>query len=440
MSDSLAEPRSRWSVATWAVCLTLLLASTLNYMDRQTLSNLKTEISTEFHLDNTQYGYVELGFGLAFALGCTVFGFAVDRVNVYWLYPAAMLMWSGAGAGTALARDYPELLIWRILLGFFEAAHWPCALRTTERLLAPADRGFGNSILQSGTSIGAILVPLMIREMAHRPALAGWRTPFLVTGALGVLWLFLWLLQARGINLRSQPAAATENFDRPEPLRDPDFSRRYLVLIGVVVTINIAWHQFRVWMPAFLEEGRGYTADQKLTFSALFNAATDVGCIIAGLATLLMQRWGRSASHARRIVFTGCALCCAASVAIPWLPRGEALEWVLLLIAAGLLGLFPCYYTWAQEISASHTGKIAGTLGTIAWVSTSLVHPLYGMVIDALKTHNQAIIDAGQTPIIGAFDLGLTIAGCLPLGGAAIVWWGWESRIPVVDQSQSDPE
>ncbi len=435
MDTPASEARSHWSPYTWAVCLVLMLASTLNYMDRQALSNQKTEISTEFKLDaeqsgNTKYGYVELGFGLAFALGCTVFGFAVDRINVLWLYPAAMLLWSGAGAGTALAHSYPELLVWRILLGFFEAAHWPCALRTTERLLTRADRGFGNSILQSGTSIGAILIPLMIREMREIPSLTGWRTPFLVTGALGGLWLILWFLFARGIDL-TPPQQVVSTPDAPQP-RDADFKRRYVVLIGVVVTINIGWHLFRVWLPAFLQEGRGYTEDEKLTFIAIFNAATDVGCILAGLATLLLQRMGRTAAHARRIAFTGCALCCAASIFIPWLPRGAPLEWTLLLVAGGLLGLFPCYYTWTQDISATHTGKIAGSLGTIAWVTTSAVHPLCGWVIDSFKAHNQKLIELGQTPAIGAFDLGLTVAGCLPLIGAAFVWWGWDSRSEVV--------
>lgn len=425
-----AEPRSRWSFATWAVCIVLLLASTLNYMDRQTLSNQKTDISTEFRLDNAAYGSIELGFGLAFAAGCTFFGFLVDRVNVRWLYPLAMLLWSAAGAGTAFSRNYQDLLIWRILLGFFEAAHWPCALRTTERLLTPADRGFGNSILQSGTSIGAILVPLMIRDMAKVPSLAGWRTPFLVTGALGIAWLLAWWWFARIVPLAPRPVPQVDPLNSSPPPRDPDFVRRYLVLIGVVVSINIAWHQFRVWFPSFLEEGRGYSKERMLTFSAIFNAATDVGCVLAGLATLLLQRRGRTAAHARRIVFTGCAICCAASVTIPWLPSGRQLEWVMLLVAGGLLGLFPCYYTWAQEVSSSHTGKVAGTLGTIAWVATSVVHPLYGMLIDWLKVRNKDLIAAGQTPLIGAFDVGLTVAGCLPLIGAALVWWGWESRTP----------
>ena len=116
----------------------LLLASTLNYMDRQTLGNVQTRIEKEFKLNNEHYGNLEFGFGVAFAVGAIVFGISADLVNVRWLYPLMIVLWSAAGAATAYSRSYEQLFVCRVLLGFFEAAHWPCALRTTQRLLAPS--------------------------------------------------------------------------------------------------------------------------------------------------------------------------------------------------------------------------------------------------------------------------------------------------------------
>ena len=419
---------TKWSAATWSVCIVLLLASTLNYMDRQTLGNVQTRVEKEFKLNNEQYGKLEQGFGYAFAGGSLVFGIVADLVNVRWLYPLMILLWSAAGAATATSRSYEELLLWRTLLGFFEAAHWPCALRTTQRLLAPADRTFGNSLLQSGTSIGAIITPLMIGAMLTADV-GSWRLPFLVIGALGAFWLLGWFAVSHAVDLRPRPQMTTEEAARDAGWwQEPTFVRRFLVLIAVVISINIAWHLFRAWLPKFLEQGRGYTEKERLLFTSVFNGATDVGCILAGFASVWLQNRGQTVSRARRIVFTGCGVCCALSLVIPWLPKGPLLLGVLLVIAGGLLGLFPCYYTWSQDLSKSHQGKVTGTLGLIAWCVTAPMHKYYGLLIDKTIAHNQALIAAGQTPWIGPFDAGLALSGCLPLVGALATWLWWEGR------------
>ena len=80
-----------------------------------------------------------------------------------------------------------------MLLGFFEAGHWPCALVTAQRLLARRDRPLGNSILQSGASLGAIATPIVVLALDDRLRPDSWRLPFRVIGALGVVWVVAWL-------------------------------------------------------------------------------------------------------------------------------------------------------------------------------------------------------------------------------------------------------
>src|SRR5579872_3993160 len=95
--------RSRSSAWKWWVCALLLLATMINYMDRLTVNLTAQRIKAELRLSNEQYGQVESGFGLAFALGALVFGVLADRWNVRWLYPAALLLWSVAGFATGFA-------------------------------------------------------------------------------------------------------------------------------------------------------------------------------------------------------------------------------------------------------------------------------------------------------------------------------------------------
>src|SRR5262245_46713737 len=125
MSATLGERSNAWR---WWVCGLLLLATMLNYMDRQTLSQSATDISIELGLSNEDYGKLEQGFGLAFATGGLLVGFVADRVSLRWLYPAVLLAWSAAGLATGWARNYGEIMACRVALGFFEAGQWPCAL------------------------------------------------------------------------------------------------------------------------------------------------------------------------------------------------------------------------------------------------------------------------------------------------------------------------
>ncbi|HTN02897.1 MAG TPA: MFS transporter, partial [Planctomycetaceae bacterium] len=102
--DAPASRHSEFRI--WSVCFVLLLASSINYMDRQTLSNVSVRIKTEFGLSGEQYGQIELAFGWAFAIGATVFGVIADRTSIRWLYPAVLLAWSIMGILTGWANSF----------------------------------------------------------------------------------------------------------------------------------------------------------------------------------------------------------------------------------------------------------------------------------------------------------------------------------------------
>lgn len=418
------SPDDRSQLWIWWVCGLLLLASTINYMDRQTLANTSVQITREFELSEQQYGTLETAFGLAFAVGASIFGFISDRVSVRWLYPVVLLLWSAMGFATGLVETYTGLLFCRLLLGLFEAGHWPCALKTTQRLLPPDRRTLGNSVLQSGTAIGAMVTPLIIKAMVDDKVRGSWRPAFQIVAAVGVGWVVLWLLSIRGRDLAAVSDAATKPDDRPdENAKDQIeatsavveskgtsfleliFSRRFLVLIIVVISINLCWHQFRVWMMKFLELGRSYPRNESLDVNFWFNVMTDVGCISAGLATAALSRLGWTVHGSRSFVFGVCSLLVATGGLIPWLPAGPVLIAVLMAVGLGALGLFPCYYSLSQELSTTHQGKVTGILGTIAWVFPSLWHTLFGAWVDHTKSYDIGMFLASLVPLLAWFAL-----------------------------------
>lgn len=416
-------PRPR----TALLCGLLLCATLINYMDRQALSSLATRISRELNLNNIQYGALERAFGLAFAVGSLAFGFLADAVSVRWLYPAVLIAWSGMGIVTGFAHTYDQLFYCRMFLGFFEAGHWPCAMQTIRRSLVDEDRGLGNSVLQSGASIGAVVTPLIIGFMIPR-AMDGtlstepglWRLPFFVFGGIGFAWAAGWLATVRKSDLERAPALP----DEVPVSMGADFARllassRFWTLLLVVIAINTSWQIFRGWLPKLLQEGRGYKEEASLWFTSAYYIATDVGCIAAGLSTKWLANRGHSVFNSRRITYTVSALLCASIVILPWTPSGTPLLVLWLIAGAGALGVFPCYYSFVQSLSERHPAKVFGILSFCAWMATSPLQQIFGGWIDSM-------IKAG---VSHPFDRMMVIVGLLPLAAAVPLWFLWRSSV-----------
>ncbi len=388
----------------WYICVLLLLGTVVNYMDRQTVSTLSIEIQAEFHLNNLQYGNVELGFGLAFAAGSLLFGWMVDRMGVFWLYPVVLVGWSAMGFLTGLSRTYEELLILRILLGLFEAGHFPCGLKTIQLLMAPRDRALGNSLLQSGTALGAVLAPQAIKLLLTEGQ-GGWRWPFMIIGAGGTSWVVLWLVSIRPRDLRAPSAVNSPKSEEPEAgdargFLTHVFSARFLALAIMVVCINLNWHLFRVWLPKFLREARGYGRDEMLNFTTFYYMAADIGGIAAGFLSGWLARRGLSVFSSRMWVFAGCCALTTLTTAAAFLPRGPLLLGALLLVAFGGLGSYAAYYSLTQDLSHKHQGKISGALATITWLVTAAFHPLFGDYLDKTKRYDLVVGVMGWMPMI----------------------------------------
>ncbi|WP_435017423.1 MFS transporter [Tundrisphaera sp. TA3] len=404
-------PGDRSATWRWYICVLLLLATVVNYMDRLTANTLAVEIQAEFKLNDEQYGNLELGFGLAFAFGSILFGWLVDKVGVFWLYPVALVGWSAMGYLTGLSRSYGELMFLRIMLGLFEAGHFPCGLKTVQVLLPARDRALGNSLLQSGTALGAILAPQAIRLLIEEGT-GGWRKPFLVIGAGGTAWVVLWFLSIRPRDLRDPVDVATTPDDAlagdpvEEPKKEPSFwsfmfSKRFLALAIMVICINLNWHLFRVWLPKFLRESRGYGRDEMLNFTTFYYIAADLGAIGTGFLAGRLARNGWTVFASRMAIFAGCCALTTLTTAAAFMPRGPWLLAALLLVAFGGLGAFSAFYSMTQDLSRKHQGKISGTLSTTTWLVSASLHPVIGRYLDRTHDYDLVVGLSGWFPVIG---------------------------------------
>lgn len=415
----------RWR---WWVCGVLLLATLLNYMDRQALSETATELKERYGLDDERYGRVEQFFSYAFATGGLLFGFLADRFGPRRLYPVVLVGWSLAGIATTFATspgatgwlarpgDEPGAAMFRWLvgcrtiLGLFEAGHWPCALITARQILTARERPFGNSILQSGASAGAVLTPpyvLLVRSLG-----GGWQVVFWTIGAFGLLWVPLWFALVRRRDLDGPPPAAGDaNPDAAGPPDRPDvvgFARRYAVLAVTVTCLALSWQFIRAWLPKYLKEFHHYEPDASATAVALYYVAADLGCILAGWLVRVLVRRGRGVHASRVTVF---ALWCgltALAVAVPFTGGSFfVLVPVLMMVGAGILGLHPIYYALAQELPAKHMGVLSGSLSALTWLSVGTLQGEIGAHIKATGDYAPGFVVAGLAPLaaLGAMVL-----------------------------------
>ena len=391
----------------WGICILLLAATMINYMDRMTLANTAVRVKAEFVLNNEQYGRIEKGFSWAFAGGSLLFGLLADKVNVRFLYPGVLLLWSAMGFATGLVRNYEGLLLCRTLLGLFEAGHWPCALKTVQRILEPKDRAMGNGLLQSGASIGAVITPWVVQGFLDHGF--GWRISFQAVGAAGSVWAIFWLLAIRSEDLAASPAKSGEG-----GFWEAVLSRRFLALVIMISLINTSWQVLRAWLVLFLHEGRGYEEGSANRFTSAYYIATDLGVLTAGFIALRLARRGMSVHSSRVAVFVGMALLAMLSIAASVLPKGLPLLGSLLVVGFGVLGVFPCYYSFAQEVPERHVGKMNGLLGVSGWIVTGQIQELFGKTVDRLHS----------------YDLGVAIAGCAPLVAIILFVLLWK-RDPV---------
>jgi ACS family hexuronate transporter-like MFS transporter len=407
----------------WWVCGAMMFATLLNYMDRQVLPQIGTELKDSWGIDDARYGQVAGNFARAFALGSIFFGLIADRIGPRLLYPFVLIGWSTAGLATPLMTDpawssrvanpddpasgpFEWLLLCRTVLGFFEAGHWPCALLTARQILTSKDRPLGNGLLQSGASLGAIFVPLYV--MAVRNLGGGWEIAFWTIGGFGLLWVPAWLLLVRRgdlihpVELPPSGLSASGSFDIRR------FLRVYTALFAIIMGISVSWQFIREWLPKYLKESQGYTKDETDLIVPVYYISAEIGCLVAGLFVRWLVARGLTVHGARIAGYAVFAVVTAAAAAAPFAPRDIGTG-LLVFAGAGILALHPYYYAFVQELPAKHMAMLSGALAAVSWF-------VVGAVQEAMGNHIKAT---------GQYDTGFILAGLAPLAGFVTLMLLW---------------
>src|SRR5438046_2992246 len=312
-SQAAATVPSRLGYFRWIICGLLLLGTTKNYMDRQVLGVLKTTWQHDFSWNEIQYGNLVSAFAAADRLGVLGSGWLVVRVGTRLGYALAMIFWSLASMGTALASSLTGFRMSRYALGFGEAAVFPASIKAVAEWFPKKERALATGIFNAGTNVGAIITPLIVPWIVLR---WGWQGAFVGIGAIGFVWLFIWLLiyrkpeDHRGVSkaeldyIRSDPQepAGKTKWVRLFPLR-----QTWAFAMGKFLTDPVWWF-YLFWVPGFLQSKHGLALTGIGIPIMAISLISDVGSVAGGWLSSSLIKRGRSVNAARKIAMLICAV------------------------------------------------------------------------------------------------------------------------------------
>lgn len=223
--------------------IALLFAGTaLNYVDRQVLALLKPTLEAEFAWSDQDFAHLGSVFQFSAAAALLLVGWFVDRFGVRLAYGAAVAVWSLAGMGHAAAATVGQFVIARSALAVAESVNTPAAVKAAATYLPIKERSFGLGLVNTAPNIGAILTPLLIPPLA---LMFGWRAAFILTGALGFVWLAFWIAGTR--NLQPVSAAKPSKLDGNWGVLLSD--KRTWAVIGAKALTDCVWWFLLFWLP-----------------------------------------------------------------------------------------------------------------------------------------------------------------------------------------------
>lgn len=376
----------RW----WIVAL--ICAGTIaNYLARNSLGVLAPELKSALNMSTQQYSYVVGAFQLAYTIMQPVAGAFIDRFGLRAGFALFGLAWSAANMMHALAIGWLSLAFFRGVLGLFEAAAIPSGIKAVAEWFPARERSVAIGWFNAGTSLGALIAPPVVVAVA---LWADWRTAFLVTGGVGIIWAAAWYIfyrspedhpaitpEEKAMIAVEKPKGPVRRAKAKEILRRP----RFWVIAVPRFLAEPAWQTFSFWIPLYLASERGMDLKQIALFAWLPFLAADVGGILGGyLSPWLMKR--------------GVSL-------IPSRVAGVALGAVL-MIAPGCIGLAASPYvaialfciggfahqmisglinTLSSDVFApAEVGTANGFIGQAGWIGGLMFSLLIGQLADTV--------------------------------------------------------
>ena len=391
----------------WVICALLLLGVTKNYMDRQILGVLKATLQHDLGWNEIDYSNLVFAFQAAYAIGMLAMGRLIDRLGTRLGYTVAMVFWSLASMAHAFGQTLSQFMAARFALGLGEAGVFPASIKSVAEWFPIKERSFATGIFNAGTNAGAIVTPILVAWLVP---LWGWRAAFLVTGAVGFLWLAFWLALYRTPEEHPRVGAAELAYIRSDP-QPPAVRLKWLSLLPYRQTwafvagkfmIDPIWWFYLFWVPDFLQRKHGLNLQQIRLPIVVIYVISDVGSVAGGwFSTRLINR-GLTVNASRKTTMLICALL-VVPVVLAYRLEGLWPAVLLIGVAAAAHQGFSCnLLTLPSDLFPNRAvGSVVGIGGMAGAVGGMLIAKIVGYVLQWTGSYMIPFLLAGAAYLVG---------------------------------------
>jgi ACS family hexuronate transporter-like MFS transporter len=431
--ESLAAESGGFKISglRWVIIGMVFFATLINYIDRLTISVLAPLIMKDLQLSNTEFGGIATWFLFAYTISQALSGKLYDRIGIKRGFMVSIVIWSVAAMAHAFAVGIKSLSAFRFVLGLGEAGNWPGAAKTVAEWFPARQRAFGMAIFNSGAALGSIVAPPVIVGLTAY--FGHWYETFLVTGALGFIWLLFWWLiydspEKHRWLTREEYSLIRAGDDAKEPVPAPEGAvgaelqqtvaeeksagwfelLTYRQTWGIVLSrflVDPVWWLYITWLPLYLNQVHGFDLKQIGLFAWVPYVAADVGSLFGGWLSGFLIGRGWSVNAARKAVIGFAACLMPAGILAAFTTDSMA---ALALIGVVLFG----FQVWINNVQTlpsdffpkTAVGSVAGLGGTGAGIGSMIFTFSTGWVVDHFS-YTPILIVAGILAPIGTLVL-----------------------------------
>lgn len=386
------------------VLLLLSLLSVITFLDRNAISIAAGRITGELGLSEGQFGWILAAFTISYGILEIPSGLWGDRFGEKKVIIRMVLLWSAFTALTGFAAGFASLFVIRFLFGAGEAGAYPNTAIAIRKWFPSEERGRAQAFIWMSSRIGGAIAPLIVIPLQMS---FGWRTTFYVLGAVGVVWVLVWMF--------SYPDEAPAS-ERIEEKKDDVSWTTYLVnknfwiLMIMYYCYACGVFFFISWLPKYLQNGRGITEKDLAYSAALPFLLAAFGCWLGGwisdrLVKKLGVDWGRKIVPAVGLSVSGIVM--LSSVMI----ESNPVAVVFLALGMALMDVTaPVSWAVATDLAGKSSGAVTGAMNTAGLLGGTAASLGVGYLITWTGSYHVPVVVLAIQLLVGAgFALGLKV-------------------------------
>ena len=380
----------------WVVVILLFFATSINYLDRQVIGLLKPTLEKQFSWTESDYSGIVMAFTAAYAVGLLLFGNFIDKIGTKLGYTLSLVVWSVAAMLHAIVKSTFGFGLVRSLLGLGESGNFPAAIKSVAEWFPKSERALATGLFNSGANIGAVVAPVLVPWIL---GIYGWQMAFLITGAIGFIWLIFWWLFYEIPSKHKQITKEEFDFinsDIEEPAIGVDTGKvrwaklftireTWTFIVGKLLTDPIWWF-FLFWLPSYFSTTFNLDLKKPSLPLVIVYTATTIGSIGGGYLSSYLIKKGWPVFKARKTAMFVFAICVIPIMAARYATNiWEAVALISLAAAAHQAWSANIFTTASDMFPRRAVSSVVGIGGMAGSVGGILFPLIIGFILDAAK-------------------------------------------------------